>query len=75
MGARYKLAVKKKIDIEYHFGGIDDLQEYHVITKPCSQWSDAHKMDMRVRLNHCRKGLDSGFIVDYSAYVWLLIKK
>jgi ubiquinone/menaquinone biosynthesis C-methylase UbiE len=75
MGARFNLAIKQKIDIEYHFDGIDDLHAYHVITVPGEQWSNAYKMDMRVRLNQCRKNFDGGFIVDYSAYVWLLIKK
>ena len=75
IGIRFKLALKKKIDIEYYFEGIDDLYEYHVLTKPSEQWSAAYTMDMESRLYQCPKSLDGGFSVDYSAFVWLLIKK
>ena len=74
IGFRFKLALKKIIDIEYYFEGIDDLYEYHVLTKPSEQWSAAYTMDMVRRLEQCPRSLDGGVSVDYSAFVWLLIK-
>ena len=75
IGVRFKLALKKKIDIVYHFEGINDLYEYHVLYHPGKPWSGAYTIDMEMRLNQCPKTLGGGFSVDYSAFVWLLIKK
>ena len=75
IGARFKLALKKKIDIEYYFKGIGDLYEYQVLTNPDERWSAPYTKDMERKLNKCPKSVDGGFLVDYSAFIWLLIKK
>ena len=71
----FKLSLKKKIRIEYHCEGLGDFYNYYIETKPDTKWDENKKQDISNKLNRCKRSSSGNFILDYSAWVWLLIKR
>ncbi len=71
----FSLSLEREIHIEYHCEGFDDFYEYYVISKSGAEWDENRKQDIINKLEKCEKSSSGNFILDYSAFVWLLIKK
>ena len=71
----FSLSRKREITIEYHCEGFDDFYEYYAISKSDVRWDEHKKQDIINKLETCERSSDGNFILDYSASVWLLIKR
>ena len=75
INTEFSLSLKREIPIEYHCEGFDDFYEYYVISKSDAKWDDTKKQDIANKLEKCKRSSGGDFILDYSASVWLLIKR
>lgn len=77
INTEFSLSLKRKIHIEYHCEGFDDFYEYYVISKSDAdaKWDENKKQDIINKLEKCKRSPVGNFIIDYSASVWLLIKR
>ena len=70
----FTLSLKREIQIEHHCEGFDDFYEYYVVSKSKERWDKNKKQDTINKLKKCQRSSSGKYILDYSAYVWLLIK-
>ena len=75
INTEFSLSLKKEILIEYHCEGFDDFYEYTAKSKKDAEWDEDRKQDIIAKLEKCRRSSNGNFILDYSASVWLLIKR
>ena len=75
INSEFSLSLKKEIHVEHHCEGFDDFYEYYVISKSDVKWDENKKQEFINKLEKCKRSSDGNFILDYSATVWLLIKK
>lgn len=71
----FSLSLKREIQIEYHCEGFDDFYEHYVISKSKAKWGENKKQDIIHKLEKCERSAGGNFILDYSASVWLLVKR
>ncbi len=71
----FSLSLEREIHIEYHCEGFDDFYEYYVTSKSDAKWDENKKQDIMNKLEKCERSSAGNFILDYSASVWLLIKR
>jgi ubiquinone/menaquinone biosynthesis C-methylase UbiE len=74
INSEFKLSLKKEIHIEYHCKDFDDLYENTIKSMPYVNWNESNKQDITNILKRCDKTPEGDSIIDYFAFVWLLIK-
>ena len=75
INTKFSLSLKREIQIEYHCEGVEDFYEYYVASKSDAKWDENKKQDIINKLEKCERSADGNFILDYSAFVWLLVKR
>lgn len=72
--AGFNLSFKKEIQIVYHCQGFDDLLAYCAMPSPGDRWEDL-RPQVRHQLKQCPQSATGAFFLDYTATVWLLVKR